>query len=334
VDLNTELAKLHEEVRVPALLRRKFVPEDFWEAVLPRVEGSDDLEVEEIGRSALGRPLRQLRFGSGGTKVLVWSQMHGDEPTGTMALADLLRYLGERPEEERVRRWRESLSLSFVPILNPDGAARFQRRNAQGIDLNRDARAVFSPELRALFELHDRERPHFAIELHDEDTRTRVGKTDLMTGASLIAPTYDASDGDNEARLEAKRLCVVIKRAIEPLLGAHIARYGEHYLPTSIGTVLQARGTPTVLFETGWWPTDPELQFLRKVNTDYSARDILIIEGMFIHPHPDALGTGEDGAAYLETKRPASFTVRRGPEPDSPAVWEIERGVAKRVDEP
>ena len=65
MDLNTELARLHEEVRVPALARCRFDPEEFWGAVLPRVEGSTDLEAEEIGRSALGRPLRRIRFGSG-----------------------------------------------------------------------------------------------------------------------------------------------------------------------------------------------------------------------------------------------------------------------------
>ena len=34
----------------------------------------------------------------------------------------------------------------MVPMLNPDGAERFQRRNAQGIDINRDALLLQSPE--------------------------------------------------------------------------------------------------------------------------------------------------------------------------------------------
>ena len=411
MDLNTELTRLHEEVRVTALVQRKFDPDDFWEAVLPRIDGPGQIEVEEVGRSALGRPLRLVRFGSGATRVLIWSQMHGDEPTGTMALADLFRLLAERADDERVRRWAEDLTLLIVPILNPDGAARFQRRNAQGIDMNRDARTRYSPELRTLFELHEKREPNFAIELHDEDTKTRVGKTALMTGASLIAPTFDAAKGDNETRLAAKRLCVVISKAIQPLLGEHIARYAEHYLPGSIGTALQAKSTPTVLFETGWWPMDPELQFLRKMNfvglvaaldalatggyaqidladydaiprndrnvfdllilggtlilpgtepyradvginfevsldlqnghiadigdlADYSGRDIIVAEGMFIHPESEALAEGSDGGAYLETKRPASFTIRVGAEPTSKAVYTVRAGIARRADEP
>ena len=345
MDLNTELIRLHKEVRVPALLQRKFTPDEFWEAVLPRIEGAAESEVEEAGRSAVGSPLRLVRFGGAPTRVLIWSQMHGDEPTGTMALADLVRLLAERAEGERVRKWAEELTLLIVPILNSDGAARFQRRNAQGIDMNRDPRTRYSPELRPLFELHEEHQPTFAIELHDEDTKTRVGKTDLMTGAALIAPTFDTSKGDNETRLAAKRLCVVISKAIQPLLGEHVARYAEHYLPGSIGTALQAKGTPTVLFETGWWPMDPELQFLRKMNfvglvaaldalADCSGRDILTAEGMFIHPEPEALAEGEDGAAYLETKRPASFTVRVGAEPTSKAIYTVREGVVHRADEP
>ena len=411
MDLNTELVRLHEEVRVPALLQRKFGPEEFWDAILPRIESASHMAMEEIGASALGRPLRLVRIGEGETTVLVWSQMHGDEPTGTMALADLLHFLAERPEDDRVRRWSENLTLLFLPILNPDGTARFQRRNAQGIDMNRDARTRYSPELRTLLDLHERHQPGFAIELHDEDTKTRVGKTDLMTGASLIAPTFDATKGDNETRTAAKRVCVVIKRAIEPLLGEHVSRYAENYLPTSIGTALQARGTPTVLFETGWWPMDPELQFLRKMNfvgtvaaldaiatsayehmdlaeyeailrndrdvfdvlirggtivlpeaepyradlglnfkvsldlkdghiadigdlSDYSGRDIVIAEGMFIHPEAEALAEAEDGSVYLETKSPASFTIRIGADAGSKTIYSIRRGVVRRADAP
>ena len=52
-----------------------------------------------------------------------------------------------------------TLTLHVVPMLNPDGAERFQRRNAQSIDINRDALRLQTPEGRALKALRDRLQP-------------------------------------------------------------------------------------------------------------------------------------------------------------------------------
>ncbi|NIQ56614.1 MAG: peptidase M14, partial [Gemmatimonadetes bacterium] len=40
-----------------------------------------------------GRPIYAVRFGHGPMRVLLWSQMHGDEPTATMAIADIFTFL-------------------------------------------------------------------------------------------------------------------------------------------------------------------------------------------------------------------------------------------------
>src|SRR3546814_13337803 len=78
---------------------------------------------------------RHVSWGDGHTRVLLWSQMHGDESTASMAIADVFRFLGEHPDHPLVQRLREGTTLHFLPVMNPDGAARFQRRNAQGIDI-------------------------------------------------------------------------------------------------------------------------------------------------------------------------------------------------------
>src|SRR3546814_14345637 len=76
--------------------------------------------------------------------------MHGDESTASMAIADMFRFLGEHPEHPLVQRLHEGTTLHFLPVMNPDGAARFQRHNAQGIDINRDARALVSPDRKSV----------------------------------------------------------------------------------------------------------------------------------------------------------------------------------------
>src|SRR5690606_28483801 len=47
------------------------------------------LGVRQIGESVQGRAIYELEYGQGDKKVMLWSQMHGDEPTATMALFDL-----------------------------------------------------------------------------------------------------------------------------------------------------------------------------------------------------------------------------------------------------
>ena len=120
-------------IRVPGLEDRRFSAEQWWDVTLPLAAGARGFRVEQAGVSAEGRPLRHVSWGEGDTRVLLWSQMHGDESTASMAIADLFRFLGEHPEHPLVQRLRTGTSLHFLPVMNPDGAARFQRRNAQGI---------------------------------------------------------------------------------------------------------------------------------------------------------------------------------------------------------
>ena len=56
------------------------------------VDEAEGLRRDEIGRSAEGRPLYAVTFGQGPATVLLWSQMHGDEPSHTMGLADLFAF--------------------------------------------------------------------------------------------------------------------------------------------------------------------------------------------------------------------------------------------------
>jgi murein tripeptide amidase MpaA len=82
--------------------------------------------------------------------VLLWSQMHGDESTATSALFDLFEYIRAHRQDAAVRGILSSLTLHVIPMLNPDGAERFQRRNVQSIDINRDALRLQTPEGRML----------------------------------------------------------------------------------------------------------------------------------------------------------------------------------------
>jgi murein tripeptide amidase MpaA len=143
------------------------------------------LRTEQIGESILGRPIRSVTFGQGPTKVLLWSQMHGDEATATMALADIFRFLVEATGDPLRDRLRRDLTIAFIPMLNPDGAEVFQRENAVGIDVNRDARRLSTPEARTLKKMHEAFRPQFGFNLHDQNARTRVGARGVQSASAL-----------------------------------------------------------------------------------------------------------------------------------------------------
>jgi hypothetical protein len=209
------------------------------------------LRLEEAGRSAEGRAITLMTVGEGPRRVLLWSQMHGDEPSATPALLDLADFLLARREEPEVRRLLDSLTLFMIPMLNPDGTERYQRRNAQEIDVNRDALAVATPEGRVLKDARDRLRPELGFNLHDMNRRTTVGATGVLATIALLAVAGDPAGTLTPGRLRAKRACSAIAGALEPLVPGGIGRYDEDWSPRAFGDNLTAWGTPVVLVETG-----------------------------------------------------------------------------------
>ena len=61
--------------------------------------------VSQVGTSEENRPIMQLKIGNGTKRILLWSQMHGNESTGTKALFDFLNcitQIGRASCRERV----------------------------------------------------------------------------------------------------------------------------------------------------------------------------------------------------------------------------------------
>ena len=214
-------------------------------------ESGGTVTMEEIGRSLEGRSISHLTVGRGPFHVLLWSQMHGDEPTATSALLDILHYVNRRSSSPDVQRLLGSLTLHIVPMLNPDGAERFQRRNAQGIDINRDALLLQTPEGRVLKALRDRLNPSLGFNLHNQNWRTSVGKTGKPASISLLAVAFDEARTETPGRVLAKKTCAVIRSAVETLAPGQVARYDDEFEVRAFGDNVTKWGTPVVLIETG-----------------------------------------------------------------------------------
>ena len=73
--------------------------------------------------------------------------MHGDEPTATMALFDVFNFFQANDGLDEVKKSiLENLTIFFMPMVNPDGAEIYQRRNDYEIDINRDVMRQQTPE--------------------------------------------------------------------------------------------------------------------------------------------------------------------------------------------
>lgn len=259
-----ELMELYDGVRVAGLDDRRFNHETYWRAVRPYLEGSVSTRV--AGTSAEGRNIRHLTFGDGATRVLLWSQMHGNESTASMALADITRFFHDAPDHPLARRIAAGSTVHMIPMLNPDGAERFQRRNAQGIDVNRDARSPQTPEAQILKAVRDRVEPHFGFNLHDQGAAVRVGQSDRGVAIALLAPAFNAARDVDDKRRRAMQVATLLIEAMEPLVGGHIAKYDDTFNPRAFGDLMGAWGASTILIESGAWEDDPQKQYLRKTN--------------------------------------------------------------------
>jgi len=265
VDSPAALAALwdaeHVSPPLPPLVRHADV--EAWVKQL-QATTPDLFSYEEIGRSVEGRSINHVRFGHGPFHVLLWSQMHGDEPSATCALFDVFELVRRHRDRPQVGGILDALTVHVVPMLNPDGAERFQRRNAQGLDVNRDALLLQSPEGRALKALRDRLDAPLGFNLHNQSWRTGAGKTGEPASISLLAVAFDPARSNNPGRVRAKKVCAVIRDALEALAPGQVARYDDEFEVRAFGDNITKWGTSVVLIETGAWPGEhPDAALVR-----------------------------------------------------------------------
>lgn len=224
------------------------------------------IRLEEAGKSYQGRSIQLLSIGRGEKKILLWSQMHGDEPSATPALLDIASFLATHAEEPAVRSILENFTLLMIPMLNPDGAEVYTRRNAQGIDINRDALMLATPEGRILKSVRDQYEPMLGFNLHDQDRRTAVGNSGKVANMAVLAVSGDAANTLTPGRKRTKRASAAIVEAVAAYIPGGMARYDEDWSPRAFGDNITAWGTPVVLIESGGLPAGDGFAQLTRLN--------------------------------------------------------------------
>ena len=210
----------------------------------PKIESLlNDFNHKQVGTSAKGLPVHVLTMGNGPIKVLMWSQMHGNESTSTKGIMDVLYFLKANP------RLLTPFTIQLIPMLNPDGAAAYTRVNANAIDLNRDAQQQSQPETLTLFKVYDAFQPDYCFNLHDQ--RTIFGVDDNPCMLSYLSPAADADKSITKAREQAMGIIGHMNEQLQQHIPNQVGRYDDTYNPNCVGDCFQAKGTPTILFECG-----------------------------------------------------------------------------------
>ena len=234
-------------------------------------------QFSQLGKSCENTPINCFKFGKGKTKILLWSQMHGDESTGTQAIFDILNLLSQKDEKinKYIDRISQKCTLYFIPMLNPDGAERFIRRNAAGIDINRDALKLASPEAKILMNAVEEIKPDFAFNLHDQDAYYAVGKTNSPVAISFLSPAFCFEKKIDKYRKRAMKVIAMNNKILQNYIPGAVAKYNDDFYPTAFGDNIQKFGASTILIESGWYYNDDDKQLIRKLNF------IIILNSLF-----------------------------------------------------
>jgi hypothetical protein len=223
--------------------------------------------VTPLGRSVEGRVIYGVRAGTGATRVILWSQMHGDESTATRTLFDVFCFLAASDEYNSVRETiLNGLSLLFIPMLNPDGAERNRRENAWKIDVNRDAQRFTTPEGQLLRDQIKRFAPYFSFNLHDQESYYSAGVSRIPATIAFLAPPAEATESIPDNRRRAMQLIVRLNSQLQSVIPQGGAKGSDTFEPRAFGEWSQAQNSAPILVESGGYYNDANRHFVRKIH--------------------------------------------------------------------
>jgi hypothetical protein len=255
----TQLLEDYSHFKVSSLRGRYLKEEDLikeFKAI------SHKFKINNEGYSEEDRIISSFHLGQGSRKILIWSQMHGNETTTTKAVLDLLNFFSLY--KDITDSIFELCSFVIIPVLNPDGAVRYTRANANLVDLNRDASSRTQLESQLLNRVYTEFQPDFCFNMHDQRTIFSAGTNPFPATVSFLSPSFNEERGLNVTRKKSMSLIASASLMLEKFIPNQIGRYDDSFNLNFIGDFFQAQGTPTILFEAGHFPNDYAREETRK----------------------------------------------------------------------
>ena len=117
LDFANRLYYDYENFKEKSITHKRFKHSD----LLPIIEklNKNIFRVIKAGESAEGRDIFLISIGSGERKIFLWSQMHGDEPTATMAIFDIFNFFSDNSRfSDFKKKLLENETIYFMPMVN------------------------------------------------------------------------------------------------------------------------------------------------------------------------------------------------------------------------
>jgi len=259
--MTVELLNKFFETHKEASLSHRYISLDHISPLLKKHENK--FEIKEIGKSVLGQPINVVRIGNGNLKILMWSQMHGNESTTTKAVLDLCNLFADdmSPDFKNILK---SCTIAIIPVLNPDGAMAYTRLNANEVDLNRDAQDLTQPESRTLRLFFKEFKPNFCFNLHGQRTIFSAGKNNFPATVSFLAPAQDENCTVTANRKVAMEIIANMNTILQEQIPNQIGIYDDTFNINCVGDMFQSHNIPTILFEAGHYHEDYSREITRR----------------------------------------------------------------------
>ena len=258
--MNLELLNgVFSEMKVPELFGR-YITNSHIEKCFNKFPKSI---ISTIGYSVEERPIYSFKFGKGPIKILLWSQMHGNESTSTKALFDCFNVFENK--SEITEHILDKCTLIVIPILNPDGAEKYTRINANLVDLNRDAQDLSQPESNVLRDVYNNFKPNYCFNLHGQRTIFSVGETNNVATLSFLSPAQDLERTLTSNRKVAMAIITEVNAALQTEIPNGIGRYDDGFNLNCVGDTFQNFGVPTLLYEAGHFANDYDREEVRRL---------------------------------------------------------------------
>ena len=225
----------------------KYLPPDYVDSAFKYFQSLKVLEFQtfEIGKSVNNLPIKAYQVGDGKIKVLIFSQIHGDEPTATRGLLIFLN------KALKNLKYFQDYTFFIIPQLNIDGALAHSRYNINWIDLNCDALLQSQPETQSLVKIIDSFKPQYCFSLHDQRNFYVAGEGGEP---STLAFLQMLNKPQKLNYLKSAQIIADIFNQFKKQPQYHLSVFVSENADQSFGTYCLSKGMNYLLFEAGFIP--------------------------------------------------------------------------------